>query len=355
MKKLALLIAGMLFLSGCGHDRTTVTPSITPALTGSFAGAQDGNAQWTWTFTAGQFSAVDVTRSLHYSGTTTPLTSGFQKLSITASDDPALVTLPTTAYAMVMPGEAIVIKPSTQSDPTRAIVGAGLGHCPDVGNSYSWVAVPKNGWDTTDFALGQTHFMPSLPSIDMTHDFDYFDGSLRSHGTPPAYNCTNGLITSTGDPAVLAVSPSGIYVAYCGPVLSGLMGVVDPAINFTLSDLTGPRHSFRGMTFQNRPSGDQTTLVYAQGVSQVGFNLNTYTDVETNAQSTDASTAVQITLGTPNSAQRYTGTLTDASGAHAFQYVVACLRNGKYVIFGFGYIVTGAGNTYPYNLVLLEQ
>lgn len=357
MKKMVLtLVAGIaLLLSGCGDDRTATSTTPAVALTGSFLAGQDGNVRWSWVFTNGQFTGTDVTNSLHYSGTATALPSGFQKLLITTSDDPALATLPTTAYAMVMPGEAIVIKPSTQSDPTRAIVGAGLGHCPSADATYSWLTVPKNGWDATDYALGQTHFTPTLPAIAMTHDFDFFDGSLRSHGTPPAYTCTNGLIVSDTDPAVLAVSPHGVYLAYCGPVLSGLIGVVDPAINFTVNDLVGPGHHFRGMTFQNRPSGDQTTLVWAQGDHHDGFDLNTYTNVETNAISVDSATALQVTLGTANSGQRFTGTLTDAAGTHAFQYVVACLSNGKYVIFGFGYITTGGGNTYPYNLALLEQ
>lgn len=358
MKRLTLLLlAATLTFPACDHDfdETGPTPTPTPQITGSFLGAQDGNNEWRWDFANGQFSGTDVIHNLHYSGTVTALPSGFQKLSITTSDDPALVTLPATAYAVVMSGEALLVKPPVQSDPTRAIFSAALGHCPSADATYSWITVPKNGWDTTDYAQGQTHFAPTLPTIDMTHDFDLFDGSLLSHGTPPAYTCDAGLITSANDPAVLAVSPSGVYVAYCGPVLSGLMGAVDPATSFDVTDLTGPGHAFRGMVFQNRPSGDQTTLLWSKGVYGTGFTLNTYVNVETNLRSSDPATALQVVLGTANSAQRFTGTLTDADGAHDFQFSVAKLANGKYVLFGIGYVVTGGGNTYPYNLVLLEQ
>ena len=362
MKNFALVlsIALALALTGCGSTATPPTPGVPPsAQSTSYLGTQSGNDRWLWTFTGSQFTAANEVQNLHYSGTFRSLPNGFEKLNITTSDDAALTTLPAVAYALAMNGEALLVKPSTQSQPTRAIVAAGLGHCPTSNSTYSWVAVPKNAWDNSNFAVGQSvlaiHPVSGVSSIDMSLHFDFFDGSLQANSFPTGYTCSDGRISQVGDVAQYAVSKSGIYVANCGPVLSGLMGVVDPAINFTIAELTGPGHTFRGMLFQNQPTGDQTTLVWAQGDLNVGFHMNTYSDVDSGIESQDTTTAVQIALATPTSLERYPGTLTDAAGAHDFQFVIACLRNGKYVLFGFGSYILPGGVTVPYNVVLLEQ
>ncbi|HLK15371.1 MAG TPA: hypothetical protein VKT78_11250 [Fimbriimonadaceae bacterium] len=336
----------LVVLWGCGGTGTLSGGSASPSLR-NYLGTEGPGDVWSWQLTGTTFTATNQTQGLHYSGTESVLSTGFLKLTVSSTDDPN-VAAGQSAYALELPGTALVLKPAG-ADTKPPIVAASLGGNP-AGPvvSFNFVEVPSATFNpATDQAFGHVTFNVSGNTYTGTSKRFAINGTALADG-PSTFVGNGGMMTDTGNnPATGAMTPSGVCVLDYGPSNGGVIGVIQPAANVDLADL-GTR-SFRGFLINQgktqcvavTPNGDGT--LHGQGYANP-------TGVETGTSDNGSGVTVTFT-GQPNPGE-VTVSITTTGGV---ENLVAAINrvNGKYMLFCFG--VPQSGNGQPYNVVLVEN
>lgn len=327
-----------LLLAGCGG-----AVSSTTNLSHSYLGTQAPGDVWSWQLEDGTFTATNQTLGFHYSGTKSTLSTGFMKLTVTSSDDPN-VTAGNSAYALELPGTALVIKPA--GDDTKSpIIATSLGtNPPGPQVSFNFVAVGGANYNpVNDQAYGHVTFDVAGNAYSGTSHRWAIDGTQLSDG-PSNFTGNNGLMTDTNMGATGAMTPSGVCALDYGPNAGGVIGVKQPAANIDLADLAS-RH-FRGFLINNgktqcvdvTPNGDGT--LHGMGYSLPG-------GVEDGTSDQGAGVTVSFT-SQPNPGE-VTVTIATSGGSESMAAAINVV-GGKYMMFCFGV----GQDLKPYNVVLVE-
>lgn len=341
MKHCVAFVAGSFVLAGCGGGN-----SVVKSVKRSYLGTQAPGDVWEWNITESTFTAKNDTTGYTYDGTAVALPTGFTKLNVQNTTDPG-VTVGQSAYALEMPGTALLIKPAG-ADTKPPIVASSLGtNPPGPTASFNYVVVPKPSWTSTDEAYGHVTFNVTgnsyvgVSKVFRLDDVALPDGNANFTGVNGYMSTTNipGGGLSTG-----AMTPSGVCVLDYGPSNGGVIGVKQPDQPVDLSVLGSK--SFRGYLINQgktqcvvcTPNGDGT-LHGAGYADPSGAETGTL----------DGGSGVTISFTSqPNPGE----IKLNISVGGGYETVVACVNqvSGKYMLFGFG-----AGGGTPYNVVLVGQ
>ena len=341
-KSLTFLCIGVA-LSGCGGSLTANSASH------SYLGTQGPGDVWAWDLTGATYTATNQTLNHHYSGTKAVLPTGFLKLTVQNTDDPN-VTVGQSAYALELPGTALILKMA--GDDTKApIIASSLGSDPTGPQvTFNFVAVgSQNFQPATDQAFSNvTLGVAGNIYSGVTHRWAV-DGSPLANGAAD-FSASNGLMTDligiNGVFGTGAMTPSGVCVLDYGPNNGGAIGVLQPAANVNLADLA-TRH-FRGFMINQGKTQCVTVTPNGDGTLHgAGYQLPS--GVETGTLDNGGGPTVSFT-GQPNPGEV---TINIAYGGGASDNLVAAINrvSGKYMLFCFA---VGQGGT-PYNVVLVEN
>lgn len=343
MRKWAYLSFGLL-LCGCGGANS----ASTSGLTHNYLGTQAPGDVWSWQLTDTSFTATNQTLNFHYSGAKSTLPTGFMKLTVATTDDPG-VTVGQAAYALELPGTALLIKP-VGGDTKPPIVASSLGSNPAGPQvKFNFVAIGKVGFNAaTDQTYGRTTLNVSGNSYTgITHQWAN-DGTQLADGNA---NLTgdNGLMTDlngpNGVPVKGAMTPSGVCVLDYGPNFGGIIGVKQPAANIDLTDLAS-RH-FKGFLINQgktqcvdvTTNGDGTLhghgYALPAGVEDGTFDGGGGPTLSFTSQPSPGEITVRLAFG------------------NGFEDMAAAINvvSGKYMMFCCGVGQDGK----PYNVILVEN
>jgi hypothetical protein len=342
MRKWAFLSFGLL-LYGCGGAN-----SVTSGLTHNYLGTQAPGDVWAWQIDETTFTATNQTLGLHYSGSKSALATGFMKLTVSSTDDPG-VSAGESAYALELPGTALLIKP-VGADTKPPIVASSLGSNPAGPQvKFNYVAIGKVGFNAvSDEAYGHT-------TLDVTGNqytgvtFRWaIDGSALANGSA---NLTgnNGLMTElngpNGAPVTGAMTPSGVCALDYGPNQGGIIGVKQPASNVDLADFAS-RH-FKGFLINQGKT--QCVDVTSNGDGTLhgqGYALGT--GVETGTFDGGSGPTLSFT-SQPNPGE----VIIHLAFGNGYETMAGAINvvDGKYMMF-----CTGVGQDgIPYNVILVEN
>lgn len=345
LRVIFLLFAALSVISvyGCSSSSSSSDSSNT------YTATQSPGDVWTWTLTGSTFEATNDTTGFTYSGTKETLDNLFLKLTVTASDDPDVTTDGSAvAYALEIPGTAIIVQPAGTD--SKAIVGVGQGTCPTADAEYNWITIPQASWDSTSSdAYGTAS--STVSGSDISFAVESFTLGGSSLGTNTASTtCSNGVMTDSAGDTTIGIAPSGTFVGDNGPNAGGFIGVVAPSADISFADITASGLEFRGVLFKNNDSGNDTEPVWVRRSSSGVLTGGNYSDFEGNVENTDA---VTITFDSQPSPGILHATLVD-SNTSSFVFVVNQV-DGKYVLYGISQDAATSGSTQPYNVLLVSQ
>ena len=348
MRKLAAITGLLMVLWGCGGSGGGVA---TPALR-SYLGTQGPGDVWSWQLTDTTFTATNLTQSFHYTGTKSTLTTGFMKLSIATSDDPG-VTVGQSAYALELPGTALIMKPAG-ADTKPPIIAASLGGNPAGPTaSFNYVDVGSSTFQATDEAFGHVTFnVTGTTYTGTTKRFEINGTALPDQ--PLTLVGNNGTMTQTnnqsGPPATGAMTPSGVCVFDFGPGNGGVIGVTQPASNVNLADL-GTR-SFRGYMINQGKTQCVTVTPNGDGTLH-GSGYANPSGVETGTMDGGGGPTITF-VAQPNPGEVQITLTYPSGGGGGTENLVAAINRvgGKYMLFCMAVSAQGGQ---PYNVVLVEN
>lgn len=308
----------------------------TTSRTSTYLGTQSPGDVWRWTITmingSGICDAINETTGYTYSCRVTTLPNKFLKLTITATTDPNITTLPAYAYALEFPDTALIVKPVGAD--SKVIVGVAQGACPTSNATYNWVTMPWTGWNNAvDNAYGVTALTVSGSNLDFSHNYYLLSGAPATPptGTATGFTCSGGRITKAGNSMVIGVTPSGLAIGDSGPNMGGFVGMAAPAANVNLNDVVLAGREYRGVYFENNSAVDDTNPVWARPNGSGGFAGGEYLDFEGNVE--DTTDPVTVAFNTQANPGIVNGTLTDSSGSRNIVMMINRI-NGKYFIYG---------------------
>ena len=312
-----------------------------------YLGTQSPGDVWTWSIGATTFEATNLTTGYRYSGGKSDLPSGFLRLLITASTDPA-ATLPSVAYALEYPNTVLLVKLAEAGEGLVAAVG--LGSCPATAQDYDWVTVPSNTWhvDVND-AYGTARLTPSGGTYTITGVAYRLDGTAPAPGFSETATCAGGELRFAGG-ATGAVTPSRALMVDNGPGTGGGIGLVAPPAPVDLGAVAA--REYRGVLLKRRGGVDETEPIGAEPAGGGNLRGFCFTNVETGERCVSTEDA---TIALASAAQPTPGIVrlrvTDDGGPHDFVFALSQL-GGRYMLFG---ISTNAAPTEPYNVMLIER
>ena len=332
-------LAALLGVNGCGGSLGSSAPAAR-----AYLGTQGPGDVWTWNINNGAFTASNQTKGYTYSGTEAALPTGFMKLTISNSTDPG-VTAGQSAYALELPGTALILKPAGD-DTNPPIITGSIGTNPAGPQvSFNFVAVGKQGYQLTDQAYGHVTFAVTGNDYSGTsHRFE-IDGTPLADG-PSDFTGVNGYMTDNSvPPATGAMTPSGVCVLDYGPNNGGVIGVLQPSTNVDLA-VIGAKH-FKGFLINQGKTQCVTVSPNGDGTLHgAGYSLGT--GVETGTFDNGSGVTITFT-GQPNPGEV---TVSIATSGGSEQLVAAINQvGGKYMMFCFG---VDSQNT-PYNVILMES
>lgn len=345
----SLAVAGAI-TAGCGGGGAALALITTRA----YLGTQAPGDVWTWSFdnAASTFSAANQTLSHNYTGTSVDLPSGFRKLTIGTSDD-SNVSVGMAAYAIEIPGTALVIKPAKVG--SAPIIACGLGSNAADGAQlhYNWVTVPKTNWNAADINYGTVDFVVSGTSYNGTIKSYLADGTL-SHTHSDGFVNNGGVLTTSGG-GTGALTPSGTFMLDFGPGNGGAIGVQQSTTPISITDFCQSGREYRGILMRpvdpNNPTDPHNgaQCIYGTGAGSNLLDGGNFTDIEAGTKDV-AGSGVTISIDSQPSPGLLHGTLTELhdNSAHPIFFAINKVK-GKYAIFGLG---TDSGG---YNITLIEQ
>lgn len=362
------------------------TPTTT--TTSKFVGTQPPGDYWSWTITtdssgSGNFTAVNNTKSLNYSGSVTPLTgnsAGISKMVITSTTDTNLTT-PASAYAIEVPNTALmaatapfITDNNTELSLHPPIFAAAQGSCPSTGADLIWITMPSaswcpsagsnnpqgNGCPSADNAYGTASISVSGGTYTVNVTPNKLDGSQGSGAfTLSGCTCSEGVIQCTDSnskPVRIAFTPSGVFFVDTSD--NAIAGIVQPDTNIDLADFLKNGRSFKGLRYVPLDSlasvgvvqNTQPASVTADGTQ---LNAHPFSDIDNGTLSTEGGT-----INFNNASQPLPGLIrakfTSACGSTS-DIVMAVRRiNDKYV----GLLITHSPCTtfdVGFNALMSEQ
>lgn len=272
------------------------------------------------------------------------------KLTIASTDDPS-VTVGQSAYALELPGTALLLKPMG-ADTKPPIVAASLGGNPAGPQvSFNFVAVPSATYNAvSDQAYGHVTFAVTGNAYNGTSKRFAIDGTALADG-PSNFIGNGGLMTDVSGPggaqATGAMTPSGVCVLDYGPNNGGVIGVIQPSSNVNLADL-GTR-SFRGFLINQGKT--QCVAVTPNGDGTLhGLGYANPSGVETGTSDNGSGVTITFT-GQPNPGEVQIS-ISTSGGTETLAAAINQV-GGKYMLFCVG-VPTGSSGQ-PYNVVLVEN
>ncbi|HVT11138.1 MAG TPA: hypothetical protein VHE55_02640 [Fimbriimonadaceae bacterium] len=343
MKRFFFLSGIAALLIGCGGGGVSVNASH------EYLGTQGPGDVWDWAFDGNTFTATNETKNLHYAGTKSVLATGFLKLQLTSTDDPN-VTLGQSAYAVEVPGTALMLK-MAGDDALRPVVAGCLGSNPAGPQvSFNFVAVGGLNFDpVTSQAYGHVTYDVSGNAYTGTAHRWAIDGTALSdspsyitgdNGLMTDHDTQGGNMTATG-----AMSPTGVCVLDYGPNAGGVIGVKQPAANIDFADLAS--RSYRGFLINQGKTQCVSVTPNGNGTLH-GVGYANPNGVETGTYDDGAGVTVNF-IGQPNPGE-CTITLTTSGGTESLVAAINVV-DGKYVMFCFGV----GQDQVPYNVILVEN
>jgi hypothetical protein len=342
MRKWAYLSFGLL-LCGCGGANS----SSSNGLSHNYLGTQAPGDVWSWQLNDTTFTATNQTLGFHYSGDKSTLPTGFMKLKVNVTDDPG-VTAGQSAYALELPGTALLIKP-VGADTKPPIIASSLGTNPAGPQvSFNFVSVGKANFNaSTDQAYGHTTLdVAGNQYTGATHQWNISGGALADGSAH--FTGNNGLMTDLngpgGVPATGAMTPSGVCAIDYGPNLGGVIGVKQPVSNINLVDLAS-RH-FKGFLINQGKTQCVDVTTNGDGTLHgQGYALPSGVEDGT----TDGGNGPSISFVSQPNPGVVTVRLAFSGG---FEDMAAAINvvGGKYMMFCFGVGQDGV----PYNVILAE-
>ncbi len=315
--------------------------------TRSYLGTQAPGDVWDWTISKSTFSATNETNGFIYSGTKSVLSTGFLKLVITSTTDPN-VAVGQAAYALELPGTAMIIKPAG-ADALPPIVACSLGSNPPGPTvSFNFVAIPKTGQNAQDEAYGHvTYTVAGNDYQGQTQRFAIDGTSLPStlshfvgdHGRMTNLNGPNGTTTSA------AMTPSGVCALDYGPLAGGAIGVLQPAQDVDLAGLA--MKSYRGFLIDQGKTQCVSCAPNGNGALH-GSGYANPDGVETGVS--DGGSGVTVTFSSQPNPGLVKIDLSSSGGSESLVAAVNVVA-GKTMLFGYGLGGDGKG----YNFLLVEN
>ena len=339
MTKWAYLGLGLL-LCGCGG-----ATGLTANVSHNYLGTQGPGDVWNWQLGDTTFTATNQTLGYHYTGTKSTLATGFMKLTVGSTDDPN-VSVGQSAYALELPGTALVLKPAG-ADTKQPIIASSLGSNPPGPQvSFNFVAVGSATFNAaTDQAYGHVTFDVTGNNYNGTSHRFAIDGKALADG-PANFVGNNGLMTDTGTPpATGAMTPSGVCALDSGPQKGGVIGVKQPAANINLADLAS-RH-FRGFLINQGKT--QPVDVTSNGDGTLhgkGYALPTGVEDGT----LDGGSGVTVSFTSQPNPGEVTVTIASSGGSESMAAAINVV-DGKYMMFCCGVGQDGKA----YNVILVEN
>jgi hypothetical protein len=321
--------------------------------THTYLGTQSPGDVWNITISGGSFEATNVTTTYTYSGTKTTLANGFLKLVVTASTEPGVPLDGTAiAYAMEVPGVAVLLKPGGAD--SKIIAGVSTGACPTESASYNYVQMPPPGWNAiSNEAYGRADLTVSGSDIAIAANNRFLDGTSAGPTNNLTGTCSDGEMTFSNDPEHrAAITPAGVVVQDNGPGAGGIVGVQAPSVGVTAANLAAAGREFRGVLFKNDDATEEDTQAVWVRTDVGGSSLigGMYTDFEGNVEDA-ASTATIDNLNEPTPGQ-FNATLDTPGGPPGSFVLMVNEIGGKYMIFGIGENDDGLGGAF--NVLLME-
>jgi hypothetical protein len=317
-----------------------------PAAPRIYLGTQSPGDVWRWTLRASSFDAVNLTTGHAYSGTQSPLPSGFLELTITASTDPG-VTPPATAHALEVPDTVLLARLAAPGE--RFIAAVALGACPTAAATYDWVDVPAPTFDArTTSAYGTAVVAPEGGGYAITGTSYFLDGTLASPAFTDSATCANGQMT-LGSGGTGAVTPSRAFMFDAGAGAGGGIGLVAPPASLNTAAMA--TRSYRGVLSKTRGGTDITEPVGADPAGGGMVAGYCFTDLATGARCADPGVTIDFAGAAQPSPGILRFELTDVDGRHDFVAAAAHL-GGRYMLFA---VSTNSSPTEPYNVLLVER
>ena len=345
-----LVIAGLL-LGGCSSSPDSPAQGST---SNSYLATQSPGDVWVWTLNASDFTATNQTLNLTYSGTRSTLPNGFLKLVVTASDDPALTAqigtaTPPVAYAVEVPGTALIIKPAGTG--SKPIVGVGSGNCPTGTASYNFVVLPHATWTKgVDAAYGRADVTATGANISATVSKSFLGGASAGAAGTDTGTCAAGKVTFASG-AIVGVTPSGTLVGDNGTGMGGFVGVKAPATGITPAGLLTATREFRGVLFKNNALNTTEPVWVRTLAAGTSLQGGSYTDIEGNIEDT-VNTVTINTWSEPNPGL-FSAVLNGGGIINPAFTFMANQAGGKFILYGISEQDDNSGEAY--NVLLVEK
>jgi hypothetical protein len=328
----ALAVAALGGVAGCGGSGAGAA-----SATNSYLGTQAPGDVWSWTVGSSTFTASNDTLGHTYSGTAQALPSGFTKLVVTSTNDPG-VAAGSAAYAIEIPGVALMVKPAGGND--KPVIVAS-GHGQDIkGNTLSsnWVTIPSADYNSLSHESYGTAVFTKGPQKTWNGVIQQYmsDGTHLGQGTG-SFTEHKGVLTMADSSAVAAMTSGGALILDNGPNMGGLVGLRVPASPLSLDEFRAS--TFRGIVVMN----GETRGLYLQPHSGPMMLGGMYDEagLETNTPDPDPEKHAYISIDTQPSPGIFRATLHTEGDDHNIILVVNKVK-GKFI--GFGLLAGDRGN-----------
>lgn len=323
----ALLLGGGACGGGGGDDGG---PVVWPPID-EYRGSQAPGDVWTYVLAPTAFTAENLTLGYSYAGGVTTLSNGYLRLTVTSSDDPDLTgKLPVDAYAVEVPGVALIVKPA--DDDGNVTVCVAVDDTPTAATTYNYVKFPDSDWGTGSGALddqeswGRATSTISGGGTQFGFLIEYWTMAnltttpSRTEVAKDTFTADGGwLVPDTGDQRV-GITPEGLIVQDYGPDSGGAMGLEAPDAPLGLDALFDADRDFLGFVFEYDTTGDNTVAIWASSTDGVD-HLSAGEMVTTTGDFADAvpsAEQVRLTVASELTEGVYRGTLIEPGPDDAF-------------------------------------
>lgn len=320
-------------LVACGGGGNTSTPSV--AVARAYLGTQAPGDVWSLSLTDTTFTAKNSATTFAYSGTVSPLSTGFKKLTVTVSTDPGVIA-GSVGYATELPNTAVLVYLNAAKPP---IVAAGIGDCPTAAQTYNWVVIPTGAWNyLSENAYGSVAMSVSSSSYSFNVTNFKINSTANAGSSSNGWACSGGTFTKTATTETISTVPSGALIYDRGVGLGGLVGIPQPAAQISGSQLANK--TFIGVQWAAGTNTETIQGVFnPSGASIAGTSIDPVTGTTSNGGAIPV-----VYTATP-------GLLTGTSPwSNPMAFSVSQV-GGKYIIFG----VTYSGSNKPYNFLVVEK
>lgn len=305
-------------LSGCGGGGVDLG-----AGTREYLGTQSPGDVWGWSVTPTTFSGTNEATGYTYSGTTETLSTGFLRLTISASTDPD-VSVGDMAFGLELPGVGIIISPVDSTEPP--IVCTTIGEAiADGAYDFNWIVIPRTGWNgASDEVYGtatMTYADPDVSASILGYDFgDNLINNSNATGTN-----SGGRVTFVGG-GVGSSTANGTFVLDNGVGEGGVVGVVQATSSLGLT--TASSGNYRGVLFF---AGGESAPIAVTGNGDGTMLAQVYDDVE--AGTFGVGSDATITFTSEPSPGLFRGTVATGGGTLNVVFVVNVVGS-TYIVLG---------------------